>query len=79
MGGDREIDVNKIMLEDVEIIDIDGSHWNCDKCIFFKPEDCECMATKRFLFSQALGDDCNDCKRPFVLRQQPQPKMDKSD
>ena len=60
--------IDELRPKDVEIIDIENSNWNCDKCIFFKEEICECMAAKRFLFAQVLRDDCNDCKRPFVLK-----------
>jgi len=54
--------------ENIKIIDVKNSTWNCDKCILFKPDICECNAVKRLLFSQILGDDCDDCKRPFVLK-----------
>jgi hypothetical protein len=62
------MDINKLMPNDVKIIDIENSTWNCDKCLFFKEKECECMAVKRLLFGQALHDDCDDCKRPFVLK-----------
>jgi hypothetical protein len=62
------MDIDKIKAEDVKIIDIENSNWNCDKCIFFKPKEFECRAVKRLLFGQILMDDCDDCKRPFVLR-----------
>jgi hypothetical protein len=52
----------------VEIIDILDSAWNCERCIFFKPDKCECDSTKRFLYGQALRDDCDDCRRPFILK-----------
>lgn len=62
------MDLKNVMPKDVKIIDIENSDWNCDKCIFFKPNECECNATKRLLFGQSLNDDCNDCERPFVLK-----------
>jgi hypothetical protein len=58
----------RIMPEQVEIIDIPNSTWNCDKCIFFNAEKFECISFKRLLFSEALRDNCNDCTRPFVLK-----------
>ena len=57
-----------IMPKDVKIIDIKNSDWKCDKCLFFKPKECECIAYKRLLFGEVLKDDCDDCKRPFVLK-----------
>ena len=58
---------DNLMPSEVQIIDIEGS-WNCDKCLFFKEKDCECRAVKRLLFGQALREDCEDGKRPFVLK-----------
>ena len=63
------MELKDIRPNDVEIIDVKGSSWNCDKCLFFKPTECECIAVNRLLFSQALKDDCDDCKRPFVMKQ----------
>jgi hypothetical protein len=70
------MNLKDVMPKDVEIIDIENSSWNCDKCIswncdkciFFKPKEVECNAVKRLLFGQALNDDCNDCERPFILK-----------
>jgi hypothetical protein len=62
------MDLKNVMPKDVEIIDILDSDWNCDKCLFFNHEKCECNATKRLLFGQALADDCDDCERPFILK-----------
>lgn len=54
--------------ENVKIINIEGSSWNCDKCLFFKEKDLKCSAAKRLLFGQALREDCEDGERPFVLK-----------
>ena len=59
--------MEEVKPEDVKIDYSVENQWNCDKCIFFKAEECECRSVKRLLFGQALGDDCSDCKYPFVL------------
>ena len=61
-------EIHNLKPNDVEIINIKDSTWNCDKCIFFKEAECECRGIKRLLFASVLGDDCDDCKRPFVLK-----------
>ena len=58
--------IQDIMPKDVRIDYKAEGEWNCDKCVLFKEEECECHATKRFLLSQVVGD-CEDCKFPFVL------------
>lgn len=62
------MNMDELNPEMIEIIDIEDSAWNCDKCLFFKHKECECMAVKRLLFGQILNDDCDDCKRPFVFK-----------
>ena len=61
-------DLTSIKLEDLTTIKVEGSKWNCDKCVFFNKNECSCLAHKRLLYGQAIGDDCFDCEFPFVFK-----------
>ena len=63
-------DLTNVKPEDVTPIKVEGSSskWNCDKCLFFYEEQCKCRAVKRLLFSRIIGEDCDDCVYPFVLK-----------
>lgn len=62
------MELENIKPQDIETIKINDSEWNCDKCIFFIESNCTCMAHKRFLFADTIGQDCDDGKYPFVLK-----------
>ena len=61
-------DLTNIKPEDLTTIKVEGSKWNCDKCVFFNDKECSCLAHKRLLYGQAIGDDCLDCEFPFVFK-----------
>ena len=61
------MDIANLKPKMVKIDHTQNSEWNCDKCLFFIPDKCECRAVKRLLFGEALKDNCDDGKNPFVL------------